>query len=166
MKQHDTTSDGPPSHRTHQVSAKGALALITGPLRNVPPSKDYSLEYYDHDTNMNLDEETCLPDVKGVDSTAMRFNPDGAEFTLLFFCDFETCRNSKRIAPIVGHFMNGVKSLEDGNEQITISPKKNPVHLICIPNDELRGKVFKEMSQLTDYSCLGFNHSNRLHLIR
>ena len=160
--EHAIIEDGKASQKRHQVSAKGVLALITGPSRNVPSSEGYTLEYYGHNTSLNLDEEGCSHTSKGVEPTAVKFNPNEAEFTLLFFCDYETCRNSRRIAPIVGNFMQEVNSF-DGKGQIS---SKNPIHLICVPNDDLRGKVFAEMSQLTDYSCIGFSHRNRLHVIR
>ena len=142
-------------------SSKGVMSLITGPSKNISPAKNYDLDYYDRIDRKNNDEENSFHDAGRTLSDAKRFNPDNAEFTLAFFCDFETCRNSQRIVPILATFLTKINSIEDDRQLYS----KN-VDLICIPNADLRGKSFKILSKVTDFWCLGFNHSNRLHLIR
>jgi len=135
------------------------------------------------------------------------FDPHQAEFTLLFFCDFD-CRNSIRFVPILAEFLKNCSNAvgqtphrvdddkDDGGnggndsvispslEQDTSSLSMPYCRLICIPNneiptdnmtpdnvyhnypnDEMMG-FFPYLISQTEFWHLGYDHANRLGIIR
>jgi len=95
---------------------------------------------------------------KGNNRKMKHWNPHESEFTVLYFCDFH-CRNSIRFLPILGHFF-----------QTQSSPKT--CQLICVPNNDLSYYneddygFFPKLQTQTEFWSLGYNHCNRLPLIR
>lgn len=114
------------------------------------------------------------------------FDPHQAEFTLLFFCDFD-CRNSIRFLPILANFLNNCTNHTaqiSNHDQVQALVKpctssslmKSCCQLICVPNNEIPTELVKAHDEFmgfftylashTEFWHLGYNHASRLFIIR
>ena len=107
------------------------------------------------------------------------YHPHNGEFTLVFFCEM-SCRNSNRISIILANFMQSIQKDDDYYDVQGDETGASPIQLICVPNDEIdmsdeqnrkslmKGKpnILSHLSSQTDFWCLGYDHVNRLAMIR
>ncbi len=172
---------------TSSPKAKGILSFITGPsnqltesfpLHYVPNNPSAcrmrkNLKRKSHNVVNNEDDIEEQNQSTNIHDDAKRYNPLNAEFTLLFFCDLN-CMNSRRFTFILADFM---KECTTSNFHYLQSETKNDrdnVQLILIPNNEnisiLDNKksatIMSHLQSQTDYWYLGFDHMNRLAIIR
>jgi hypothetical protein len=107
------------------------------------------------------------------------YHPHNGEFTLVFFCEM-SCRNSNRISIMLANFMQAIQKDDDYYDVQGGETGVSPIQLICVPNDEIdmseeqnrkslmKGKpnILSHLASQTDFWCLGYDHVNRLAMIR
>ena len=113
-----------------------------------------------------------------MDLLSKEYHPCNAEFTLLFFCEMN-CRNSRRFVFLLADFLKAVllhqiqndKDNDDDNDDD--GDKNTIVQLILIPNDNITNMekvssstILSHLQSETEYWHLGFDHKNRLAIIR
>jgi hypothetical protein len=137
---------------------------------------------YNHDLEKNITNDTNT----NTTTAATSYHPTNAEFSLLFFCDLY-CSNSSRFTFILSNFLKDVQtkwssSASSNNHDMNSNDSNNDYNnpdmipsyqLICIPNDNIQsysevenGTIMSHLKSETDYWHLGFNHKNRLAIIR
>ena len=164
-------------NENRKTPSKGILSFITGPP-NIDENFSYALRFMP----LNVHAERLRrnrarknkrsqkgkdDDVEGSGAVLRErpYRPHNAEFTLLFFCDFH-CVNTRRFTFILADFLRHAQSQKsDYSDHGTDS-----YHLVCIPNDDIRGyengTILSHLQSETDYWHLGFDHTNRLSIIR
>lgn len=172
-------------NRRQEVTApRGPLALLVHPSnhRSTTMRTDevtYTLHYVENRPNAprlsrtykrrrakktDEDPEGDQPSTNNPDGSIL-YHPSQGEFTLFFFCEMN-CRNSQRITMILANFISTANKGDDENKII---------QLICVPNDEninlsrTGGKsadILSHLSSQIDYWLLGYDHVNRLAIIR
>jgi len=174
-------------------SPKGVLALIVGPPRSSEDeTESHILHYYVHDakakrmkrnrsrkSNKNRIQQE---NQQSNHNTVLHkpYRPHHADFTLLYFCDFN-CVNSRRFTFILAEFLKNLNSQinkvvsdegkNDGNNDID---KSSICQLVCVPNDHIRycsgtdveyASIMSHLQSETEFWHLGFDHNNRLAII-
>lgn len=102
------------------------------------------------------------------------YHPSQGEFTLIYFCDMN-CRHSTRFTKILANFMQAVQKDDHYENENTL-----PIQLICVLNDEINlsatgfrnelrngpPNILSHLVSETACWCLGYDHINRLAMIR
>ena len=96
--------------------------------------------------------------------TEKSYRPSDAEFTLLFFCELN-CAHCRRFTFILADFLKNASS----------SSMENTYQLICVLNDDIskmnarnihNGSIISHLQSEIELWHLGFNHINRLAILR
>jgi len=231
----DEPSPSPLQPTQRKKSYRGILAMIMGPpktssLSSSTQSSHYGLGYHplEKSTSARLikrpssrrrrkhrgDVESNTTSVYVVPPPLKLFDPHQAEFTLLFFCDFN-CRNTIRFVPILAEFLKNCSDaigqtshrVDDDNdhggnggndsvispfleqEEVVVKACTSSLsmpycRLICIPNNEISTEdmttdnvyhnysnnemmgFFSYLISQTEFWHLGYDHANRLGIIR
>ena len=127
-------------------------------------------------TTAQEDTETPRDTTTQVVDNQKLYHPNQGEFTLVYFFQMNWCRNSQRLTMVLANFMHALALSKNEQEEHSMVV---PCQLLCVPNDILdlscqegRRGVLEEASILshllseTGFWCLGYNHINRLALIR
>ena len=91
------------------------------------------------------------------------YHPSDATITLIYFCELD-CANSRRFTFILANFLKDL-----------LSHDKDSVQLVCVLNEDIRrtkarkiedGSIISHLQSETELWHLGYDHINRLSLLR
>jgi hypothetical protein len=101
------------------------------------------------------------------DFEVKEYKPMDADMTFIYFCDLN-CVNSRRFTIILADFLKSAKAYYSSENTC------RAFQLILVPNNEITPNInpmtttniLTHLQSETDYWCIGFDHINRLALIR
>ena len=153
----------PINHRSTTVRTNEVTHILHY-FENRPNAPRLSRTYKRRRAKTDEDPEGDQPSTNNLDGSIL-YHPSQGEFTLFFFCEMN-CRNSQRITMILTNFISTANKGDDENKII---------QLVCVPNDEninlsrtasSSADILSHLSSQIDYWLLGYDHVNRLAIIR